>query len=363
MKTAIFLGAGASAAEGAPIQSDLFSEYFNNHDQNSRHPNYSDMFDEVSKFFLEMFDIQIDQPLKNSGALRFPTFEEVLGTLDLASQRKEAFKFMSTGNASSKSGEIERMRLAIVLLMAHIIQKKLINHKGHHRKLIQNLNNIGELKNICFVSTNYDIVIDNALSEESGYEKIDYGIDLELENNTRQTFQSNFGTPLYKIHGSLNWLYCPSCNKIRLTPFRKGVVSLVDVMSGIENKGKCSKCGQTYSPVIVPPTFYKDFTNVNLSIIWSKVEQTLIEANQIIFCGYSFPDSDIHIKYILKRAQKNRLNGKSLKVKILNNYKGKKKASKDEERARFARYLGSDIQYLNKSFEQFAAKPVSILQL
>ena len=28
MKTAIFLGAGASAAEGAPMQGDLFNEYF-----------------------------------------------------------------------------------------------------------------------------------------------------------------------------------------------------------------------------------------------------------------------------------------------------------------------------------------------
>ena len=38
MKTAIFLGAGASAAEGAPIQTNLFKDYFKLIKNRDRYP-------------------------------------------------------------------------------------------------------------------------------------------------------------------------------------------------------------------------------------------------------------------------------------------------------------------------------------
>ena len=30
---------------------------------------------------------------------------------------------------------------------------------------------------------------------------------------------------LFKPHGSLNWLFCPTCNELEITPKEKGVVT------------------------------------------------------------------------------------------------------------------------------------------
>ena len=85
--TAIFLGAGASKAEGAPLQGELFWEYFSSPAfRNSR----SLMDRELTEFFRKMFNIDVKRrDLTNDD---FPTFEEVLGLTDLAILRKEAFR-------------------------------------------------------------------------------------------------------------------------------------------------------------------------------------------------------------------------------------------------------------------------------
>ena len=56
MKIAIFLGAGASAAEHCPIQSQLFVEYFKSLTQKDYK---SEMNIELHKFFKDMFNIDI----------------------------------------------------------------------------------------------------------------------------------------------------------------------------------------------------------------------------------------------------------------------------------------------------------------
>src|SRR5260221_9250062 len=90
INTAIFLGAGASKAEGAPLQGELFREYFGS--RNFRV--ISDEMDDVlASFFLLMFGIDVKN--QQVSKITFPTFEEVLGLTDLAVLRKETFFFSS----------------------------------------------------------------------------------------------------------------------------------------------------------------------------------------------------------------------------------------------------------------------------
>ena len=66
--TAIFLGAGASKAEGAPLQGELFKEYFSS-------PLFrgapSRMNRELTQFFWDMFHIDVKR--KDLTNDRFPT--------------------------------------------------------------------------------------------------------------------------------------------------------------------------------------------------------------------------------------------------------------------------------------------------
>ena len=109
MKIAIFLGAGASAAEHCPIQSQLFVEYFKSLTQKDYK---SEMNIELHKFFKDMFNIDII----NDGIdkISFPTFEEVLGLIDLAEQRRESFKNFGLENLHKKSDSIRILRQYLI---------------------------------------------------------------------------------------------------------------------------------------------------------------------------------------------------------------------------------------------------------
>jgi len=351
MKTAIFLGAGASAAEGAPPQSDLFREYFKSIRDNYRYEHCMEY--ELADFFNAIFGIDVyDENLDN---VIFPTFEEALGILDLTERRGETFRKFPLENIADNSNRIGFLRQYLVLLMAKVIHEKLKTSKGLHKKLVNKLRAHELLKETIFVTTNYDILIDNALMMLYPETLIDYGVDFTNFDNEGDWKRPDINSiKLYKVHGSLNWLYCPTCNNLTLTPKEKKVIRLMtDVLSV-----SCPECNSLQTPVIIPPTFFKDMSNVFLSVIWNKAENSLREVEHIIFCGYSFPDADIHVKYLIKRIQTNRTS--KLKVTVINNHKRKKHEIAEEE-LRFKRFLGSDVNYTDWTFEQFAKNPIKFL--
>ncbi len=360
MKVGIFLGAGASASEGAPTQDNLFRDYFIlcRDGENFGHP---EMEAQLKNYFDFMFGIDVTS--NNLESMKFPTFEEAMGLLDLAEIRNESFKKISGLNISTKSGKLRFIRFYLKLLMAKSIHEKLKKRGQVHRRLIKNLNELGKLKNTYFISTNYDILIDNALTDlyDMGV-SLDYGVDFtnfdELNEWKRPVEPS---VKLFKLHGSLNWLHCPTCNNLRLTPREKGVIKLlIEANNYLSKHGGCKICKTIYSPIIVPPTFYKDFSNVFLNIVWNKAEQQLLQTEHLIFCGYSFQDADMHIKYLIKRIQKNRVKG-PLKISIVNEHKRKSESERQEEKYRFGRFLGL-INYTSISFEEFSLHPETLIK-
>jgi hypothetical protein len=352
--TAIFLGAGASKAEGAPLQGELFRDYFSS--SAFRH-SHDEMDRELATFFLEMFQIDLDH--NDIEKIRFPTFEEVLGLTDLAILRKEAFRHFDIENRAVNSGRLRFIAQYLVFLVAKVLDDKLQDRAAVHRRLVSQLRNANELRNVVFVSTNYDILIDNALVDEyrQGTD-LDYGVDFrnfDMRDNWVRPRRSR-SVSLFKPHGSLNWLFCPTCNELELTPKQKGVVKLISDFAN----AACPHCESVYVPLIVPPTFYKDLNNVYLSSIWNRTDIALRKVSHIIFCGYSFPDADIHIKYLLKRAQTNRTT--PLQFTVVNNHEGKRQSDVEQESDRYKRFLGNRVAYTDMSFEAFAEDPLSILR-
>jgi hypothetical protein len=331
IETAIFLGAGASKADGAPLQGELFREYFSM----NRDPYYVDEMDrELTSFFGEMFHIDVNGDLTE---VIFPTFEEVLGLTDLAILRKESFRNFDIENRATNSGRLRFIAQYLVFLLAKVLDSKLEYRPTYHRRLVNALYRDKVLQDVLFVSTNYDILIDNALTEEHLHGiDLDYGVEFrnfERPDDWRRP-QQDRRVLLFKPHGSLNWLFCPTCNELEITPKEKGVVTRL--ISDFQNAA-CPHCRSVYSPLIVPPSFYKDLNNVFLSSIWNRTDVALRQVKHIIFCGYSFPDADIHIKYLLKRAQTNR--DSMLRFTIINNHPGKTSAEMSAEQERFQRFL------------------------
>ncbi|HKV81442.1 MAG TPA: hypothetical protein VJP02_25060 [Candidatus Sulfotelmatobacter sp.] len=146
--TAIFLGAGASKAEGAPLQGDLFREYFSS----PVFKTSTDLMDrELADFFREMF--HLDVMGGNVSKLNFPTFEEVLGLTDLAIMRKEAFRHFELENRTVHSGRLRFMAQHLVFLVAKVLHTKLPDRATLHRKVVTALRKDKELRNCAFVAT------------------------------------------------------------------------------------------------------------------------------------------------------------------------------------------------------------------
>lgn len=359
MKTAIFFGAGASRAEGAPLQGELFKQYFEF--IKNRKPAYytSEMEVELRTFFLQMFGLDVDHDDLNR--IKFPTFEEAIGILDLAISRNEYLKDYDLENIAANSNRIRQVRVYLVLMMAQIIHEKLRHTGKLHRQLIENLRVNHILKKTIFITSNYDILVDNALTDlmyRTGTITLDYGFDFINMNEGDWKKPDDNAIKLYKLHGSLNWLYCRTCNNVKLTPLEKGIIRLITEIGN----ATCDYCETLYSPIIIPPTYFKEMNNVFLQQVWNKVEQDLREVEHIIFCGYSFPDADIHIKYLLKRIQTNRQVPR-LKFTAINNHNHKSDEEKITEKERFIRFLGRNVNYTNLSFQDFVNRPMEIINL
>lgn len=343
MKTAIFLGAGASAADGAPVQNSLFRAYFSSKNI-TRQPA---IFKELAQFFKAIFSIDLNAPISK---IAFPTFEEALGVLDLSEMRRESFRGFDFAGAVPQGNKVQLLRLYLTLVMAKAIADGLKRgQQTYHQVLVQNLKGQGLFGDTIFISTNYDLLIDDALGWE-----VDYGVEFSGMNKFgSQGTGAVTAVKLLKIHGSLNWLYCSVCNN--LNSYESKVV--LSLMYADKPVTKCGFCQAVMSHVIVPPTFYKDMSRVFLSSIWNKTENALREVNQIIFCGYSLPDADMHVKYLLKRMQTNRANLKSVRFILVNHHPKKDLKQADEEKQRYLRFFGDNVNDTRQQFQEFAKDP------
>lgn len=353
IKTAIFLGGGASAAEGAPVQSTLFKKYFK---ALRAENNYSDSkrVSELSAYFKQMFFIDVLQD--DLDVINFPTFEEAIGLLDLAVRKRQSFKNFDLENITKSCNRIGFIRQYLVLLMAEVLEDKTSAVKGLHSALVERLSQTGLLTDMIFISTNYDVLIDRALAFR-GDIALDYGVDFTNYSSLSYS-QDNSKTivQLYKVHGSLNWSYCPTCSSLKLIDYQQGLLRLLTDPS----QALCSRCQSIKTPVIVPPTFYKDMSNIFINIVWHKTEISLQDIEHLVFCGYSFPDADMHIKYLLKRIQTSRTD--RLKITVINNYPGKKEEKILEEKNRYMRFLGANINFTNDTFEDFCRCPERFIE-
>jgi NAD-dependent SIR2 family protein deacetylase len=343
--TVIILGAGASKSEGAPLQNDLFKSFFEpterENPRNNIPNNGETLRANIKKFFSVFYGIEDIFIPEVFNKFQFPTFEEALGILEIAISKDEEYKNQSLNLLDFKN--------SIVYIMAQSIENKLdlcTRHEGWHKKLVSKVLDDNRTRNISFISTNYDLLIDNALLRNGSP---NYGFK-----------HYNTGIPLYKLHGSLNWLYCPTCKKIKVATANKIMISAI--LDSTE--ARCSYCGSNQKYVVIPPSYFKNYNNQYLSEIWNKAEEVLTEADHIIFCGYSFPDADIHIKYLLKRAELNRFNDNGLKISVFNHHTGKKRNIKIDEESRFKRFFKktTNVNYFyNISFEKFIDNITSYL--
>jgi hypothetical protein len=358
-RTVIFLGAGASASEQRALtQRCLLKEYFdalgacaNNSGDDFIESPPADCH-ELRVYFQDFWGIDVSAG--DLGATQFPTFEEALGLLEIAAARGESFKGYGGLNAHTTRGH--DIRLNLIMLIARILDYRLRVTEGYHERLVRNLQVSGDLPSTSFISLNYDILMDKAVRAVTGKTPRYGGPAFRHRGNTKRS-TSRGRVLVLKMHGSLNWLYCPTCNQLSLYFDEKVAAHLGAFRPDL----RCDVCDGSQEAVIIPPSFFKSMDKLYLQEIWRMAEKELLAADWIVFCGYSFPDADIHIKYLLKRAEMNR-SGDAPQVFVVNQHPDKTHWEREAELSRYMRFFREKdrVHWTELSFAEFAADPRSI---
>ena len=92
-------------------------------------------------------------------------------------------------------------------------------------------------------------------------------------------------------------------------------------------------------------------SNPFIQEIFLKADKVLREAERIYICGYSFPDADMHIKYLFKRAEIFR--GETPEIFVIN-----KPKDDSPEKKQFMRFFKDKkkVHYRGLAFEEFSER-------
>ncbi len=340
-------GAGASYANGFPLQKDLLSFYFKIFKDNR---NEKEVYDLLKEFFSEFYNIS--NPINQD----FPTLEHILGVIDVCIKDEIGY---SPKYNREKLQDIYNLLIYVVL---RLLTYKAINYdKGIYKKFLRNLNNIKkELKNIHFITMNYDYSFDDAFDFlypkvllDYGMELVNYGEKLSNPFYWWERPEPEKGTYLLKLHGSLNFKYCPLCQNIELIPYGNYIVNtrhqnfesltLIDAIK--HRKAKCPIDGMESKILVVPPTVSKRFGYSPLQEIWNKARKLFLINKEIIIVGYSLPFADFHMWQLLKQAE---LNSGPKNILIIN-----APGENSQEVSNRYKQAFSNVTYLNIGFVKF----------
>jgi len=344
-RDALFIfGAGASIADGAPLQKDILPNILKLNDESYR------IVKIVKDFLYQNFHISNDN---------CPSLESVFGYLDYFINNKE-----SLGRGYS-TPEIQSIKEALIRLIHYEISNSK-NRKGVYRKFWEIIANVN--RNVSIITMNYDTLLDESFDFlYSNKAVIDYCINLmnydQLNEITGLNWWNDPRKPLIvweggdprpikiiKIHGSVNWKYCNCCNQVLLTPWNSNIDLKSNTFKGkryklvlgveperknddpeyesyekIEYDLRCPNDDTLFDTFIVPPSHIKDLKHPAINRLLDEAAIELRKAKKIIFVGYSFPEADVHIKALFKKnISKNadiEVVDPFLNEKTMNNYK------------------------------------------
>jgi NAD-dependent SIR2 family protein deacetylase len=299
-KTVFILGAGFSYPASIPLQGHLLKEILNYKSDDYTESAVLIAQDALKNFIIELFGKQ-----KNI------ILEDIFTILDRGVIGKERFKDYTWQKLYEIRGQLVYLILFIISKRMKSVPEKVKNtYISFCKKIIQMRRSHGQKSDsIAVISSNWDTLFEIFINQAfNSKQRLDMGIDYCAYthffhdggiSHTNLKTTGIFNIKLLKLHGSLNWLYCSSCGRL--------YVDDKDNI-GIQNK-ECTFCKTSsgipnliLEPLIITPTFLKEFTNLHIKNIWQNAFIELQGASHVIFIGYSLPLADFEFKYFLKKG-------------------------------------------------------------
>jgi NAD-dependent SIR2 family protein deacetylase len=145
------------------------------------------------------------------------------------------------------------------------------------------------------ITTNYDCCIDLALGRDG--KDFDYRMTFANSKNGGGDNLSN----LIKLHGSLNWFYCDSCQKVNLIDISKAIKDFEADSSPYPVIGVCKGCGGQRRGLLVPPLAMKFDLAPALNPLLELANERLTKASVLVVVGFSFAEADQYISRMVSK--------------------------------------------------------------
>jgi len=291
--TVLFLGAGATKSVQGPLTDEILPKLYE-----GALP--FGLSAKLIGFLQQEFHLRPAMPKE-----QYPSLPLLLSLIDMALDRRELF---------AQNWDVEalaELRQQIELGIFDVLEEALMKFPtNNHYEMLSTLFPGTDAPAV--ITTNYDLVVDTALMFLSEARQPGGGIPnyhCGMANMTMLPPQQKFGT-LLKLHGSLNWLYCRTCQRLELgatesTRFISKFQFIVgrDLRSSLTADGApCPVCRRPLRPLLVAPSHLKDYRNPHLAQVWYEAQRILRQADSVVFVGYSLPDDDVEVVYLLKRG-------------------------------------------------------------
>jgi hypothetical protein len=309
----LFLGAGASAAFGRPVTSELFPRIRDGVAAKSLFPIESNPKRERGK--MKRLGAHLEQllPAVFDDDLQLPLITDVLSLVDL---------LLTTGEPALpgfSTAQLDDLRTLLEEAVIHAIQAGGDRSDAALDRLTDWSLGLAEEGKppLTIVSTNYDTVVESQLfakivldpraeSDNAIGESVDLGFSWREHASGEYRAHVNHPPPaprvrVLKLHGSLSWLKCPLCGFIYVN-------TTGDVVAQAFREGKVdynNTCVCGHGPVravLVAPSMVRSVLDPNLLTIWRSALEALRLADEWVIAGYSLPPEDIAIRSILVRA-------------------------------------------------------------
>jgi len=322
-KDVYFLGAGSSAIVGIPT----FGDFRKKAEEICK----IKLSDDIPK--KELFEKILKDWIDNFSEFNIEQYFAAIEMLE---------KLSSVDIGNITTNEVKKF-------ISYTIEKSLINksHIKSYEEIFHHLSRNGVSRS-AFITTNWDIVLETSTFFSLASNWIIYEGAQPYHTNESVTHDTQFH--ILKLHGSFNWGYCKSCDKIYY----------FEEMYDSERLSKitCPACVGKLGTVVIPPTLSKLSNSApQLINIWRNAYKYIRTCEKIYFIGYSFPLTDVEMEVFISNALRN--NSKLDEVIIVSNEKHTESKINFEKRYRSIipkRIKDSQIKYHYDGFEHFYEK-------
>jgi len=347
--TVFVFGAGFSAPADMPIARNLMREVLRRPDEKAVRATYRSLFGHSHDGVEEMADIPM---------------EDVFTVLDRAIRGREAIRGFAREQIESARAELVRGILALFAERLAAFDER--PYRAFFEEVVARRLGDGSpaaqsADPFSIISLNWDTIPD-WLVDRYGTQRgvaVDYACYDDAAPGSPHHVPSLmlkakgcFNVKLLKLHGSVNWLLCPSCS--RLYSIRGGDEGPPRLDA--EERVECAHCeGVETEALIVTPTLLKDLRPVHLASVWHQAMVDLQEARRIVFVGYSFPTSDFELRYVLLKALTGRQRPAVRVVLYPPDEKcdPRRKVLRELKEERYRSFFGRDVEFAFVDAETF----------